>query len=871
MKLHRITLRNFRGVTASTVEFADRGVTVVSGPNEVGKSSLAEALRLVRDFKDSSRHRAVLAVQPLGVDAGPEVEIELSTGPYRLVYAKRWIKAQSTTLTVSAPRPEQHSGDPAHERAEAIFAETIDPALWSALQQVQGQGLDQAELAGSVPLQQALGALEATDVDTLAGENDDLRARVRAEYERYWTRTGKPVASVVASATAVTKAEATLAEAASALDDLDRRIEQQAATIRRLDKRRGDQAAARREVDALSQRDLDLRDVAAAVETAAAAVENAHRTVSDTDRAWASRQEAINDATTARAELAKVEQTRTRIESDVEIARSRVSDAERELTQARTDRDAASTEAAALREAATAAAARADYEAVAAKLDQIATIETALAKVEAELAALADMDDSDLARLRELGTAVAVARAQAADAAPRVEIDPLGPGEIRVDGRPLEDQTLDDGGALAATEPLVVEVPGRVRVTITPPTTSHSRAEQAQRAERDLAVALERLGVASADEAALVVDQRRDGRSAAADLRRQRAALLGDDTIESLRAHGDRLARDVGSVGADLAAPEPAALAAAEQRASAAEQRLRAAERLLDEAREQADPLIDQARRLTADTEALAADVRRLDERLSRYRAEVDDDALQGARERATAEAAAAEAALAAARAALAAAGGDTLADDLNAAEQRLASISDELTGLEVEFTSQQALIDDRLRLGWHERHAEAQAHLDLLAAEHARLRARAAAADLLETTVARHQAAAQARYVEPFRREIARLGRAVFGEDLDVTIGADLQIVDRTLSGVTVPFAALSGGAKEQLVMIGRLAAAGLVDEEAGAPVILDDALGFSDAERRRAMAAVLREAGRAAQIIVLTCEPDRYDDLSPARRVSL
>ena len=40
MKLHRLVLTNYRGITHREIEFPDRGVVVVSGANEVGKSSM---------------------------------------------------------------------------------------------------------------------------------------------------------------------------------------------------------------------------------------------------------------------------------------------------------------------------------------------------------------------------------------------------------------------------------------------------------------------------------------------------------------------------------------------------------------------------------------------------------------------------------------------------------------------------------------------------------------------------------------------------------------------------------------------------------------------------------------------------------------
>ncbi|MEI7794507.1 MAG: AAA family ATPase, partial [Thermoleophilia bacterium] len=74
MKIHRISLRDFRGVVEADVEFATDGVTIVQGPNEVGKSSLADALDMLIADPDSSSKSRVKAAQPVGRDVGPWVE-----------------------------------------------------------------------------------------------------------------------------------------------------------------------------------------------------------------------------------------------------------------------------------------------------------------------------------------------------------------------------------------------------------------------------------------------------------------------------------------------------------------------------------------------------------------------------------------------------------------------------------------------------------------------------------------------------------------------------------------------------------------------------------------------------------------------------
>ena len=76
----------------------------------------------------------------------------------------------------------------------------------------------------------------------------------------------------------------------------------------------------------------------------------------------------------------------------------------------------------------------------------------------------------------------------------------------------------------------------------------------------------------------------------------------------------------------------------------------------------------------------------------------------------------------------------------------------------------------------------------------------RARAAQLLRSVMVRHRDDTRQRYVDPFRAEVERLGRIVFGADLRGRDRQRPQICSRTLDGRTVPYESLSGGAKEQL-----------------------------------------------------------------------
>ena len=93
---------------------------------------------------------------------------------------------------------------------------------------------------------------------------------------------------------------------------------------------------------------------------------------------------------------------------------------------------------------------------------------------------------------------------------------------------------------------------------------------------------------------------------------------------------------------------------------------------------------------------------------------------------------------------------------------------------------------------------------------------------------------------------------------------------VRRILGGKSLLASQLSAGAREQLALLARLAAARLAG---GVPIWLDDALGHTDPERLAALGPLLAAAGESSQVIVLTCSPERFRSVPrrARRRIAL
>ena len=145
-------------------------------------------------------------------------------------------------------------------------------------------------------------------------------------------------------------------------------------------------------------------------------------------------------------------------------------------------------------------------------------------------------------------------------------------------------------------------------------------------------------------------------------------------------------------------------------------------------------------------------------------------------------------------------------------------------------------------------------------------MRRRAAAAKTLMEVMTQARAASRNALADPLLRKLEEYGGGVFGAGTQFTMNEDLQIESRSNADGKFDVDELSGGAQEQLDILLRLAVAGVLEGGQGAPVIIDDALGYSDEHRLRRMNNALAKAGRDMQVLVLTCDEARFDRVTGA-----
>lgn len=888
MRIHRIKLHNFRGVADSEVTLAIEGVTIIEGPNEVGKSSLAEAIDLILGHLDSSTKAAVKAVKPTHLDVGAEVELELTTGDYHVVYAKRWHKQPQTTLRVLMPAAESHAGRAAHDRMTQILAETLDESLWKALRYQQGTTIAQAALGDSLSLTSALDAAAAGS--TLGGADEaNLWEKVEAERLKYFTPSGRPTgerarldqqAADAATETSRLRKELDLLDAAA---DRHRQLTAQLAQggahlveqhklIEGHEKTWKELAAEQRRVDDLAQ----AAHVAALSAQAAQAVHG-------------ERKRLVDQVHIAANTLRQLHTLAQREASGLEAAQAAHSVAVERRSQSRQECRAAE-----------AAAQLADkdhkYFRELMGLEMLRERHDRVTQAEAKLgqaAAFLDSCPTDEDKLTEIEAAFLVtaeARARLTGNNPPVRIEALRGFDIVVDG---EQRTLDASQVVeerATRGDLVLTLGDLARITVATGAGARELQDTVAEAEQVLADLYGSIGVAGENPLAesRSLDQRR--RQAARDAEEAQRALQENLRDLTLQLLVDKISRAETSTTTYLtqrsdASPMPTnredsqtlnehaitAVGRARQLEEQREEELTGPADALDAAR-------DADNKRTARIELTDQLCRSAEQDLTAARATANDDELAQHNSELATAAVAAQTAHESTDSALAAQDPTAAKLMLDNAQAVLNRIDTDNRDLETELTKVNTELEIKGEQGLQDQLDSAKSTLTHLQRDKEQRDRRAASAHLLHDRLAAYRAEAKRSYVRPFREQVEHLGRIVFGPDLRVDLDPeDLQITSRTLDGITIPYGSLSTGAKEQLCVISRLACAALVNPRAGqsteigAPVIIDDAFGYSDTTRLERLGAVLNLAGRQSQVIVLTCTPERYRNIGTANVVRL
>lgn len=870
MKLRAIELTNIRRFAGRSARLSDigDGITVLCEANEFGKSTFFDAIHAVFFERHGSRNAVIKALQPHAGGA-PEVavEIDLPKGRFRIV--KRWLQRPLAQVLDSSGRLVAQADEAEAWIDRMMSGGLLGPSglLWvrqglMGLEPEGGSTDDRRDRERGLAARRDLLSSVAGEIDMMTGGRrmDLVVDRVTAALAVLATDGGRPKANgewkrALDQVEALALREADLRPRANRLSgDLARRSELQRTLARLTDP----EAVAERS-RTLSQAEAahqDARAHQARIEQAETASRLAEL---DVQRA----ETEIARLATLTDRLADAGEAVRKAEEAAVVARDRADDLAQRERLAAGDHEKAAANARALRlsldranRARSAGLAQSQAEDLRRRLDQTVDVQ-------------ADLERAQAGRSRIKATPEAVSAAEKAQAA-------LDLAEARAEALAVTIEAFPDGEApllgghpmLPGPQPLLTAaeliLPGFGSLRIDPGSARASdTSAEILAARKRLEATLAACGVNSAIAARAALAQAREFDAIIA----QATVLLSaiaPDGLDALRAALARAIAEGAEVSTDAEAGDPEtlnpALAAAETAEAVAAATLKSARELLVDAnqvravaeanRTSAERLFAAAQSEAGDPTALADRVAVLNESIPSLHAtrRAADDDLAGLVASAT-DLATTEARLARAKSA-----SEQAARELALAREGLAGLNATISALADEGLEEQlsALAEERVEAEARATRYEAEVRsLTRLrrALEDARTRARDA-------------------YFGPVLRELQPLLHILHP-------GAQLVIDDTTLLPTTLtrngqeePLDILSGGTREQLAILTRLAFARLF-AAAGrpVPVILDDALVHSDDDRIESMFDALHRTSKDQQILVFTCRQRAFAALGGER----
>ncbi len=876
MRYKRLRIANYRGVECCEVAFAEKGATLIQGPNEAGKTSLGEAITILFEYPDSSQRKEVKAISPAHRDVGPEIELEAQSGPYHFIYSKTFCKKPSTTLKVISPSPANFTGRGAHDKAQQILAETLDIALWKALALQQGVAIDQPDLAKqqslSAALDKAAGGISSDPAE------ESLYTRVEEEYRQYFKANGQEKNNLEKARQSGDDAQSEVTRIAGILRSLDQDVEESVRLRGELVQLRSREAQLIKDVDSHNTNLREVESVECRVNEARLRLDLAKNTLEKAQSAKACRDELIKSVEDIDREFEELSRTskewmsnEARAANDLEAAEATLQEADKKRREADNLVD--------LRRA------DFDYYNNVLFLDQLGERKSRIDAARrasaqaAEILTKGKVTPASLKAIEEAERAEIVANARLETAAPRVKVVGMGQCALQIDGVDTVVEP-DEIREFSVADRLRIVIQNAVGLEVAAGTSIDELARQVSKAQSDLQTACDAAGVGDAEAARAAFELYQQARRTIDEQDTVEQENLRDLTYDELTERLVQLEstvpryianrRESPAIAADL---ESAKIAWDESISTqqAAQAEWDSAYISVDGARRHRDGVASENEERRIQLRGLESDRDRQNSRLKNARQSESDALLEDGLRNAQSAIESEIEQVRAVEELLNAMNPEQVKALAETSEQSLITCKNRREAAQEELTEVETRLKLRGEEGLHDKLQIAESKLNRISSANRILFRRAAAARCLFDTMRRERDNARRAYLLPLKYGIERLGRLVFAKAFQVELDENLRIVSRTYDGSTVPFESLSGGTKEQLSLIFRLACSMIVAKEGGMPLILDDALGYTDSERLKLMGAVLARAAKECQIVVFTCMPERYANIGNAAIISL
>ncbi|MEW4990128.1 AAA family ATPase [Corynebacterium sp. 045007] len=874
MRFHDIELHNVRAIDSLSITgLAERGVVVISGENESGKTTIAKAIHVALTTKWKSRASEALSLNSHSSQEKPQVKLRLELDGYEFTLDKIFgsTKDTGTIVTVHSPTAEVLKDDQAEEWLAARMHNADTKNLWQVFVAEQGQAQKTLSLGGYAQVTSALQSASGQRAET--AEEVGLFEAVEAEYGNYFQKNGKERKQLTDVDKELAEAQRVRDEAAKKVREFEALNEEAARNEESQHTQRASLPEAKNEVEHWAQALEELEKFRVAVSQAQEVSAAAKQQLDLAKQAQQERETFIQQAQDAKDQHSVAEKRVAELKEafDKEVAA---------LKKAQEDRDAVVTAYREARKAEELAAAevalgekRGLVEALSKRVEKLDELRAQLAEHK-EVIARNSVTEEVLEKLltceREVVTATAVLEASS----PSVQLSASSAQEVTVDGEKVGLAPEAESVQHAVTKPLAIEV-GDVTVAVQPGDGSDSQQRKLGKAEISLKEQLEAAGADSVAEAQKAHTRRREAEKAKFQVETSITAVSDgveyhqltaelDDAKEEARVQGERyreLAGEDAPTEIDLVSAKSRLEEAAVGRRDAESERDNADMRL---SKLEKRPAHANYTKASSELEGARSVLKVREDSLTTAREKASDAEIFAAVENRGKDYEVAEEQLAAALKELAQRDADDVEASLAGAKQRRDAVENRLA--ELEKRRQEIRVHLDYFDSANEKLAAAEGVVERTQRDRDSMRRRAAAAKTLMEVMTQARAASRNALADPLLRKLEEYGGGVFGAGTQFTMNEDLQIESRSNADGKFDVDELSGGAQEQLDILLRLAVAGVMEGGQGAPVIIDDALGYSDEHRLRRMNNALAKAGRDMQVLVLTCDEARFDRVTGA-----
>lgn len=884
MKLRSVAVNQFKKFTSPMrLDGIADGLNVVVGPNEMGKSTLLDALRAALFEKHSSKAQSIMALQNDRNQAAPVVELafELDDGLFRIT--KRFIKKPYARL--SCPDGRVLEGDAAEDRLRTLLgfdesgktgakAETL--GMWNVLWVQQGQSFGALDLPESAR-SNLHSALEAEVGTVLGGRRGRaLPQTIEAQLGELITGTGRPRGAYKELIDQEEVLQGDLEALRSRRQDLSQTLEDLETaqdSLSRLSAADRD-TADQKELEEARQRHRCLAELEVRISGAATELELKKRDLTQAEQAAADRQGLKDNIKSEEAALEETGKRLAEVREQEKEGRSR-------LDKLRTAaREAESSVA----EADTTVAREQRMLGAVQRQGRVRELEARYAKAQAaetrqreaqQIAATILVTDKAFSAIRKAEKGLDNIASRLSAAATHVTFDmPTG----RLSGIEVDGKAVDvEQPTVQAVEPITIVIPDLGRIMVEPAIQDREKLLGLHRAAKSsLKDVLASVGAVNVSDAEAQFE-RRQKLLQEAELARQEAELHAPatdeceagpqplaDYIEGLR---NILSRETDVLGLEklpTLAEAETALDSAQEQAAEARSVLQTTRAALSGPEEFLGRIQTELGSIGGRQEESDKRVRHLRRQLLEAEEALSNDNLAAAIETARAGVSEQESAVAG----LEGQRTDETLAQLEARTTRLekamqerrekrASLKERIAGLRSRVEAAEAA-------GLDEAIEQKARELERCEEELRRTNREVKVVSLLLSTLRNAEHVAKERYLSPVLKRVRPYLQLLFpGADIRIDENLHITGVVRE-AGYEEAFHHLSMGTQEQIAVLIRLAFAEMLMEQGHpATVILDDALVFSDDRRMARMFDILNMAAKNVQVLILTCREQLFEEL--------